>query len=73
MPLALPIRFDGAVLRRMIAAGGAWGIALAVGFFAIGYAQCGLPCPEDAAVTTLVCIGAGIVTIGPLAAGAPRS
>jgi hypothetical protein len=30
--------------------------------------QRGLPCPDGIAVTTLTCVGAGCITIGPLAA-----
>ena len=65
-------RFDRKALMRLVVPGSAWGLTLAFGFFAIGYAQCGaLPCLDDAAVTTLTCIGAGCISIGPLAAFAP--
>jgi hypothetical protein len=67
MASAIAIRFDRSALTRMVVAGGAWGLALALGFFAMNYAQCGLPCPDDAAFTTLACVGTGILTIGPLA------
>jgi hypothetical protein len=30
--------------------------------------QCGVPCPDDIAVTTLTRVGAGCITIGPFAA-----
>jgi hypothetical protein len=47
-------------------------LTLAAGFFVVNAAQCGLPCPDDIAVTTAVCVGTGILTIGPLAAFAAR-
>jgi hypothetical protein len=60
-------------LTRIIVAGGAWGTMLAAGLLAINVPQCGLPCPLDATVTTAICVGVGLVTIGPFAAFAsPR-
>jgi hypothetical protein len=52
----------------MVAAGSAWGLTLAAGLIALGALQCGLPCPEDVAITTAVSVATGIVTIGPIAA-----
>jgi hypothetical protein len=43
-------------------------LTLAAGFFPMTLWQCGLPCPDDIAVTTMTCVGTGILTIGPLAA-----
>ncbi len=72
MAFALAWRLDRDALMRMLGAGAAWGMTLAAGFFAINAPQCGLPCPDDIAVTTAVCVGTGILTIGPLAAFAQR-
>jgi hypothetical protein len=68
MIVAIAQRLDRHATMRMIAAGGVWGLTLAAGFFALNASQCGLPCPADLAVTTIICIATGIVTIGPLAA-----
>ena len=68
MSAVIAQRFPRGALTRMAVAGGAWGLMLAAGLFALNVPQCGLPCPADVAVTTAVCIGTGIVTIGPLAA-----
>lgn len=64
--------FDRSVLLRGALAGTAWGLALSAGFVGIALAQCGLPCPDDVAVTTLTSVATGLVTIGPLAAFAKR-
>ena len=73
MAFAMALRFDRTALTRMVIAGGAWGLTLAAGFVAMALWQCGLPCPDDIAVTTMSCVGTGILTIGPLAAFvAPR-
>jgi hypothetical protein len=66
------VHFDRTVLRRGIVAGTAWGLALSAGLFGIASWQCGLPCPDNVAFTTLVSIVTGIVAIGPLAAFAKR-
>lgn len=67
----LPSRFPrpgkGAVLR-MAAAGTAWGLALSAGMAGLALWNCGAVCPDDVAMTTLVSVAAGIVTIGPVAA-----
>jgi hypothetical protein len=69
----MPSRFDCRGLIRMIVAGTAWGLTLSTGFFIVALWQCGLPCLDDFAAVTTVCIGTGILTIGPLAAFvAPR-
>jgi hypothetical protein len=60
--------FDRRTLVRGLIAGSAWGLVLALGFFGIAVAQCGLPCPDDMAMTTLTCVGTGWLTIGPLVA-----
>jgi hypothetical protein len=72
MAFAIARRLDRRALTRMVLAGSAWGTTLAAGFFAINAPQCGLPCPDDIAVTTAVGVGTGILTIGPLAAFARR-
>ena len=73
MSAVLALQFDRAVLLRGILAGSAWGLAMTIGFTAIALAQCGLPCPDDLAFTTIVSVATGLVTIGPLAAFAKRS
>ena len=61
-------RLDRHAALRMLGAGSAWGLIMAGGF--VGYAlwSCGGVCLEDAALTTVTSIAAGILTIGPLAA-----
>jgi hypothetical protein len=72
MASAIARRFDRSALLRLVFAGSAWGLTLAAGLFAINLPQCGPPCPADIAVTTAICIGAGLLTIGPFAAFAGR-
>lgn len=70
---ALNFRLDRRAMLRWLAAGTAWGLALAAGFFGIAVWQCGVPCPDDIAVVTLTCVGTGLLTLGPFAAFAvPR-
>ncbi len=64
---AIARRFDRNGLTRLVVAGSAWGIAVATGLLAINLPQCGLPSPGDAAMTLVVCVGAGLATIGPFA------
>ena len=73
MNLAVILRINRLTLARMIVAGGAWGLTMSVGFFLIALARCGVPCPDDIVAVTTICIVAGIVTIGPLAAFYPRA
>lgn len=68
MSFAMALDFDRSVLARAVLAGGAWGLTLAAGLYAMTYAQCEVICLDNVAFTTLTCIAAGIVTIGPLAA-----
>ena len=72
MAFAIAIRLDRGALVRTVFAGSAWGLTLAAGLFAINAPQCGLPCPADIAVTTAICIGTGLLTIGPFAAFVAR-
>jgi hypothetical protein len=72
MTFAIAHCFERGALTRLVFAGGAWGLTLTVGFIALNAAQCGLPCPIDVAVTTAICVGTGLLTIGPFAAFAVR-
>jgi hypothetical protein len=72
MSYAMALHLNRAAVTRIVLAGSVWGLALSAGFFAIAVAQCGLPCPDDIAVTTAVCIGTGILTVGPVAAFGSR-
>jgi len=72
MTTTLALRLDRTALLRGALAGSAWGLALSAGFFGIALWQCGLPCPDDIAFTTLVSVATGLVTIGPLAIFAKR-
>lgn len=76
MATALALRsshFDRTVLLRGALAGTAWGLALSAGFVGIALAQCGrLPYPDGVALTTLVCVATGLVTMGPFAAFGKR-
>jgi hypothetical protein len=77
MAHAIALRLDPTALTRMAIAGGAWGLMLSAGFVATALWQCGVVCLDEVAFTTAACVGAGILTIGPLAAfrrpGAGRS
>jgi hypothetical protein len=73
MTFAIARRFERGTLTRLVFAGSAWGLALAAGFIALNVPQCGLPCPADVAATTAICVGTGLLTIGPFAAFAARS
>ena len=53
---------------RAVAAGSAWGIAVAAGFTAYAWASCGVICLDDVLVTGATAVAAGIVSVGPLAA-----
>jgi hypothetical protein len=67
MVSALPC-IDCRVLLRVIAAGTAWGATLSLGFLVIALVRCGVPSPSDIAMVTAMCVGTGMLTIGPLAA-----
>ncbi len=66
--LALDFRLGRTAMLRWLAAGTAWGLALSAGFFGLALWQCGIPCPDDVALTALTCVGTGLLTLGPLAA-----
>jgi hypothetical protein len=60
------LRISRQALWRGISAGSAWGLSMGIGFAALEAWQCGGVCLQDAAVTTALSIGAGIVGIGPV-------
>jgi hypothetical protein len=68
---ALPVR-PGA-LRRGLIAGSAWGIIMGAILTALAAWECGGLCLTDAALSTALAIGAGLCTIGPLAAFGART
>ena len=68
MAHAVANRLDRSALVRWCFTGGAWGLTLAAGFFALNAPYGPLPCPDDVAVTTAVCVATGLATIGPFAA-----
>lgn len=68
MAFAIPLRLDRAALSRAVLAGGAWGLTLAAGLQAMAFGQCDVICLNNVALTTLTCVAAGIVAIGPIAA-----
>jgi hypothetical protein len=72
MASAIARHLDRGAFLRWFSAGGAWGLTLAAFFVAINTPSCGLPCPADVAVTTAICVGTGLLTIGPFAALAGR-
>ena len=72
MAFTIASRFERSALTRLVCAGSAWGITLAACFIAFNVPQCGLPCPADVAVTSAICVGTGLLTIGPFAALAGR-
>lgn len=72
MVSAIAHRLDRGALLRWFAGGTAWGLTLAAGLSALNASTCGLPCPDDVAFMTTLCIATGLLTIGPFAALAPR-
>jgi hypothetical protein len=68
MALAIARPLDRSALTRLAVAGVGWGLIVAAGFFVLNASQCGPPCPDDVVATTTICIAAGLLTIGPLAA-----
>jgi hypothetical protein len=67
----LPVR-PGA-LRRGLIAGSAWGIVMGAILTALATRECGGLCLADAALSTALATGAGLCTIGPLAAFGARA
>ncbi|NVO14763.1 MAG: hypothetical protein HXX10_12065 [Rhodoplanes sp.] len=63
-----PVRLDARLLRRMVLAGTAWGVAALASLTAIRTWRYGTVCLEAAAFDGLVTAMIGTVTIGPLAA-----
>ena len=72
MQSALVLRLNRSSITRMITAGTLWGLTLSAGFFINAVLQCRIPCPEDIAFVTAICVVTGIVTIGPIAGFASR-
>ena len=72
MQSVLALRLNRGTIARMILAGSLWGLALSAGFFVNAVLQCRMPCPEDVVIVTALCIGTGIITIGPIAGFANR-
>jgi len=72
MASAIVRHLDRGALLRWFVGGGAWGLALAAGLLALNASTCALPCPDDVAFMTKLCIATGLLTIGPFAAFAPR-
>ena len=72
MALTIAHRFERSALVRLVLAGSVWGPTLAAGFLALNVPHCGLPCPVDVAVITAICVGTGLLTIGPFAAFAAQ-
>jgi hypothetical protein len=64
----LNLRTSRQAVWRGLAAGAAWGVSMGTGFAALEAWQCGAVCLPDAALTTWLSIGAGIVGIGPVVA-----
>jgi hypothetical protein len=54
--------------RRALIAGCAWGLPMAALLIAMSALACGGICLTDAALTTAISLGTGIVAIGPLVA-----
>jgi TM2 domain-containing membrane protein YozV len=54
-------------LRRGIVAGICWGLTVGLGLPLLALLDRGVVCLSDVAVTTVVSVVAGILTIGPLA------
>jgi mannose/fructose/N-acetylgalactosamine-specific phosphotransferase system component IIC len=62
-----------AALTRAVIAGTAWGLTMGIGLALLSLHNCGGICIPDAALTTVISIVAGILTIGPVAAVGRRA
>jgi hypothetical protein len=60
--------FNPLTAIRVILVGAAWGLALSAGLFVIALLQCGVPSAHDITITSAVCIGTGLLTVGPVVA-----
>lgn len=69
----LNLRISRQALWRGLSAASAWGLIMGMGFAALEAWQCGGVCLQDAALTTMLSIGAGILGIGPVAAFGRRT
>lgn len=65
---ARSVRIAPGMLRRGLWAAIAWGLATGCGLAALQALDCGVLCLEDALAAIAVCVAAGLLTIGPLAA-----
>ena len=59
-------------IRRALVAGSAWGIGMGLALTALKFRGCGVVCLSDVVIDTVVATVAGTLTIGPIAAFAPR-
>jgi hypothetical protein len=64
----MPMRLPSGPIFRMLANGTLWGFTLSGGLLSLTYFSCGPVCAGDALVTTIVCVLAGIGTVGPATA-----
>ena len=55
----------GAMPRGLLA-GAAWGLTMGLGLPLLNFANCGVICLTDVALTTAVAVVAGVAVIGPL-------
>jgi hypothetical protein len=60
--------FNPLIAIRIILVGAAWGLALSAGLFVIALLQCGVPSAHDITITSAMCIGTGVLTLGPVVA-----
>ena len=60
-------------LGRAVLAGLAWGVPVAVALSALVAWRCGDICLADLAANTALCVAAGTLTLGPLAAFGRRT
>jgi hypothetical protein len=72
MAFTIAHRFKRSALAQLMLAGSAWRLTLAAGLIALNVSHCGLPCPADVAVIIAICVGTGLLTIGPFAAFAAQ-
>ena len=55
-------------MLRGLAAGSAWGLAVAAGLLGLAFYQCGTICLGQILDTASLAVAAGVVAIGPVAA-----
>jgi hypothetical protein len=62
------LRLTKSAVLRMLIAGSTWGLAMSAGLAGMSLWNDGMICLDDSLLTTAICIAAGVLAIGPIAA-----